>query len=354
MRVLFNVAHPAHVHLFKNPISILQRKGHEIKIAALQREITEELLRTLGLQYVSIGKSHPELVVKSLDTMRRDLTMARMIKGFGPDLVVSTGIPYSAQAARICGVPAIAFSDTEIANLVLRSMLPFVSAVCTPSCFDLDLGPKHIKYDGYHELAYLHPDYFTPNPMVLDRFELKRGEPYILLRISAADSSHDLKRGDTLLADDARALSFVDWLGQFGRVMITSELPLPQQLEKYELNIKPYEMHDLMAYAAMYIGEGATMASEAGVLGIPWIYVSSTTRGYLVDQQAKYGLGRTVPRWDSVKDQAAKWMRTRNLKSSWQTRREELLRDKIDVVAFITEFIEDWPDSLCRHSGGNR
>ncbi|MCK4445428.1 MAG: DUF354 domain-containing protein [Thermoplasmata archaeon] len=353
MRMIFNVAHPAHVHLFKNPIMLLREKGHEAEIVALEREVTKNLLKTYGFQYLTLGRSHRELLVKSMNTIRQDFRMVTLIKRLKADLVVSTGIPYSAQAARLCGVPSIAFSDTEIATLVLRSMLPFVSAVCTPSCFGLDLGPKQVRYDGYHELAYLHPRYFSPDPSVLDSLELERGDSFFLLRFSSADSSHDLRTGGSLLKDISVTSKLVRWFERYGRVFITSEIALPAELRKYELRIQPHLMHDLLSFARLYVGEGATMASEAGVLGVPWIYVSNTTRGYLTEQESKYGLGHTVQDWSSAKERISEWMKREDLESTWQTNRQKLLRDKIDVSAFIAEFVEDWPQSFLRLSGGS-
>lgn len=353
MRIMFNVAHPAHVHLFRNPIAMLQQRGHEIQIVALEREVTEDLLKAFGFQYVAVGKSRGDLLVKSLDTVRRDFKMARLIKESKPHVVVSTGIPYSAQAARICGVPSIAFSDTEVATLVLQAMLPFVSAVCTPSCFDLDLGPKHIKYDGYHELAYLHPNYFEPNPSVVEQLEIEKDESYILIRVSSADSSHDLGSKTGLLDDPDSALNLFGWLEQFGRVFLTSEITLPSNFERFLVSIDPHMIHHLISSARLYVGEGATMASEAGVLGIPWIFVSETTRGYLRDQEEKYDLGYVVQDWKSARSKIEEVMRQENLRSSWQAKRERMLRDKIDVAAFIAEFVENWPLSFQKLSGGS-
>lgn len=351
MKVMFNVAHPAHVHLFRNVINLLQRRGHDIEIVALGREITEQLLRIYGLQYMSLGRSHKDLLVKYVDTVRADLRMVRLIKRSRPDILVSTGIPYSAQAAKVCGIPSIAFSDTEIATLVLQATLPFVSAVCTPSCFDSDLGPKQIKYDGYHELAYLHPNYFSPDPSVLDHLGLSKDEDFFVIRLSSADSSHDLGPKMSLLDDVRSAMEILRELEQLGRVFLSSEVQLPGNLRRYETGIPPHKMHDLLAHAAIYLGEGATMASEAGVLGVPWIYVSPTTRGYLKDQEENYGLGFSVGSWESAEEKASQLAQNENLRSDWQSKREALLADKIDVTQFIADFIVNWPNSFTEYSG---
>ena len=48
-------------------------------------------------------------------------------------------------------------------------------------------------------------------------------------------------------------------LSKYARIVITSEDPLPRDLEKYRSNIPPERMHDALYYASLYAGEGATM-----------------------------------------------------------------------------------------------
>ena len=50
-------------------------------------------------------------------------------------------------------------------------------------------------------------------------------------------------------------------------IYITSERPLEPQFEKYRIKINPLDMHHVMAFASLYIGDSQTMAAEAGVLG---------------------------------------------------------------------------------------
>src|SRR2546425_10145192 len=117
-----------------------------------------------GLLSALDGKNVPTIAGKLLDLPLKDLRLAILLSRVRPDLVVSTGSPYAAQASAALSIPHIAFSDTEIASGVIRLMLPFTDVVCTPSCFWLDLGAKQVRYPGYHELAYLHPSRFAPNP----------------------------------------------------------------------------------------------------------------------------------------------------------------------------------------------
>ena len=45
-----------------------------------------------------------------------------------------------------------------------------------------------------------------------------------------------------------------------------------------------------MYYAQMYVGEGATMASEAAILGTPSVYINPLILGYLNEINNKYHL----------------------------------------------------------------
>jgi len=346
MRILFVVGHPAHVHLFRNAIIELMERGHHVQIAAVDKESTLMLLAAYNLQYVVFGRNDPNMGLKILDTPRKDYRFLRLLRESATEIVVSTGSPYAAQASALRGIPHIAFSDTEIAVVVLRAMMPFTDAVCTPSVFSKDLGLKHVRYAGYKELAYLHPSRFTPQASVLDLIGASRDERLIVVRFASWDSSHDSRADGLAFRDPAEILSFIHHLGTYGRVLITSERKLPSELGRFVLEIPLERIHDLLFYSSLYIGEGATMASEAGVLGTPWIFISNASRGYLDDQEQKYGLGfwETLP--EGAIDRVKEIFAFPDLKRSWAVKREALLRDKIDVTDFIVGFIEDWPGSF--------
>ena len=93
------------------------------------------------------------------------------------------------------------------------------------------------------------------------------------------------------------------------------------------------------------------MASEAGVLGTPWIFVSKAGRGYLTDQEKNYGLGFHVGSAEDALRKAEAILSNKNSKNEWQEKRSILLRDKIDVTAFIIDFLERWPQSFQQLKG---
>lgn len=57
MRILIDIGHPAHVHLFKNFAHEMQNKGHKVLFTLRDKEFEIELLKSEGLDYVSFGKN---------------------------------------------------------------------------------------------------------------------------------------------------------------------------------------------------------------------------------------------------------------------------------------------------------
>jgi len=207
---------------------------------------------------------------------------------------------------------------------------------------------KQIRYDGYHELAYLHPNHFTPNPAVLDEIGLGEDDTFIILRFVSWTASHDIGQHSI---QDRTAL--VQELERYGQVFITSEGRLDGGLAKYQIKVAPEKMHDLLYYASLYVGEGATMASEAAVLGTPSIYVSSLvgTMGNFIELEQKYGLVFNYSDSDKTMNKAAELIQEPDLKKEWKKKREKLLEDKIDVTAFMVWFIEKYPESFKEMKG---
>ncbi len=342
MRYLFITGHPAHVHLFKNVIRALSAKGHEVIVGAVAREVTTGLLDAYDMRYFTFGESKPDLPSKAVDLFRKDLSLLRFAHDYDPDVLVSTGSPYAAHISAIISRPHLVFGDTEHAKLIARLTIPFSDAVCTPACYEGDLGPKQFRYNGYKELAYLDPRYYTPDPRSLDGLGLSSDEPYIIVRFAAWDASHDIGDQGFNFHGSGEIISFLSEIESYARVVVTADTRPGPPLDAYTVSVPPERMHDVLAFARLYIGEGATMAAEAGVLGIPWIFVSSQGRGFLNDQEKNYGLGRWVRTLPDARRLLPDLVRP-SVRADWEEKRRRMLSDKEDVVAFITRFIEAWP-----------
>ncbi|MEM4204481.1 MAG: DUF354 domain-containing protein, partial [Candidatus Methanomethylicaceae archaeon] len=270
---------------------------------------------------------------------------SKIVRQFDPDVMIGIGGTGYSHVGWAKSISSIVFTDTENAHLSNFISFPFASLICTPACYKKNIGSKQLRYEGYHELAYLHPNWFEPDPRTLDEIGLKLPERFFVLRFVSWTAAHDVGQSGFSIEGKRR---LVQRLAGLGRVIITSESPLPPELEPYRMRVSPTKIHDLLAFSTLYIGEGATMASESAILGTPFIFVSPLRAGSLDEQEKKYGLGYTVhpSQEDFAIELALELAQRPGLREEWQQKRARMLADKIDVTAWMVDFVERYPDSL--------
>lgn len=337
---LFSLHHPAHVHFFRNAISELTTEGYQVKVIARDKDVTCQLLDHYEIDYQVISSGYetiPDLVYQNL---KHEVKLLDIARDFRPDVMTSIGSGVlTAYISKLIGSTSIAFYDTEYAHLQNRIGYPVVDAIYTPDCYRDDHGDKHRTYPGYHELAYLHPDRFEPDPAVLDDAGLDRDEAFVILRLIAWDAIHDV--GDSGIADVVDVVERLEATGV--RVLITSEANLPDAVERCRLPVEPHRIHDLMYYADLYIGESATMATESAVLGTPAVFISSSRRGYTDELEEEYELIFNFS--DANRHEAglktALELLEEEASPTWEQRRRRLLKEKTDTTQVITSAIKE-------------
>jgi predicted glycosyltransferase len=57
----------------------------------------------------------------------------------------------------------------------------------------------------------------------------------------------------------------------FGKVFISAEGKLPDEIKQYQIKSNPNNIHHLMYFSQIYIGDSQSMATEATLLGTPSI-----------------------------------------------------------------------------------
>jgi len=341
MRLLINIGHPAHVHFFNYFIHQAEKDGHQVMVGCWHRGIVPNLLDAYHIEYCLVGKRIHGLPGMVFSQIRYEYNLYRLAKKFNPDILLGIGGTANSHVGKLIRKPSIVFTDTEHARLSNLITFPFADVICTPSCFKKDLGEKQVRYNGYHELAYLHPNYFKPDPSVLSELGLSENDRFIIVRFVSWGASHDARQHGFTNPKD-----IVSRLEPYGRVLITSEVKLDADLEKYRITLHPDKLHDLLYYATLYIGEGATIASECAVLGTPAIYVSTLRLGYLDEQEERYGLVYNFSNPRLAQEQAVakaiELLQRNNLKEEWQLKREKLLQEKVDVTNFMVELIGNY------------
>jgi len=342
LRILVDITHPAHVHFFRNALDQWREHGHTVTLVVRRKDIATDLLERLGLEYVELGRAGQGVLGLGTELLVRTARLYRLTRSLKPDVMTAIGGIFIAQAGCLRRIPSVVFTDTENATSTNRIVFRLASVVATPDCFEAAVPKKrHRTYAGYHELAYTHPRRFTPDPRVLETFGLQPDEKFIVVRLVSWGSSHDFSDHGFGNVEAA-----IRRLQPFGKVLISSEVPLPASLEPLRLRAAPELVHHLLAYAQLFIGESATMASESATLGTPAIFVSTSTRGYTNEQESRYDLTYTYS--DSKHGQsqalekAVEILSNPNAKTEWAAKRKRMLEDMTDVTDYVTSLVESY------------
>ena len=343
MRILIEIDHPAHVHYFRNLINILKSKGHEILILAMDRGLVQDLLKNYKFEYILFKSLPKNMLGKLLSIPETDLLFYKHTRKFKPDLLVGFSGTFISHAGWLTKRPGIVIDDTDAANLAHITYKYFAKVILTPTSFNKDFGKKQIRFDSYIEFAYLHPNYFQPDPDIFKHVKLDETKKIIIMRFISWRASHDV--GQAGLPNEAK-IELVKALSKYANIFISSEEPLPNELAEYKYPIATNLMHHALAKADLFIGEGATMVTESAILGTPAIYISSIEYGNTTEEEEKYGLVYNFRTPAGLIEKALSLIQDPGLKSIHIERKKKLLSDKIDITAFLTWFMDNYPDSV--------
>ncbi|NCC50453.1 MAG: DUF354 domain-containing protein [Spartobacteria bacterium] len=333
MKVLIDLQHPAHLHFFRHAARRLQAEGHEVRFTGRNKDILEELAQHLDIPVEVFGTARKGVVNLARELCYRQWKLWQYTRAFKPDVIMAIAGTCVSAVGRLRGVPTYIFYDTEHATLSNLVAYPFATCIYVPRCYRKSIRWNHKRYNGYHELAYLHPHYFTPDPTVLREAGVAEGELFSIMRMVNWGAAHDLGYEGFSPANLTWA---VETLAKHGRVFISCEGEMPAPLEPYRLRVDVTRAHDLMAYAALIFGESATMCSEGAVLGVPGIYMDPVGRGYTDEQEREYGLVfNYTSRTQHLAIQKADEILTGYDRETWREKGRRLVADKVDVSELI-------------------
>jgi len=346
-KILIEIGHPAHVHLFKNLYWELLKKGWDGLFIAKDKDCVIDLLRTYQLPFELLGVNRKGVLNKILSLPVLAYKTWRIASQFKPDIFVSRVSPFSGYASFILRKPHITFTDTENVKLLDFISEPFADIVLSSTSYLREHGKKHLRYPGYHELAYLHPKRYQGDQNIYKSLGLNKNEKYAIIRFVSWTAHHDI--GIEGISKENK-LKLVKELSKIIRIFISSEEQLPPDLEKYQIKIKPEQMHDVLNFAQLYVGESVTMASECAILGTPTIvFIENRIYGVVIEQYA-YGLLDILPLEQPDIDKCIKiaqdLISSNNPKQKQAKKRQKMLQQKIDVSSFMVWLIENYPESI--------
>jgi len=345
-RILFNVGHPAQVHLFRHAIAELQARGHETLVASRHKEVTVDLLDAYDIEHVPMTRqadSFGGLVVEMLLNERRLLQLAR---DFEPDVIVSRLAPPPVHVSKLVGCKNVIVCDTMKGSTVMQRInhaltLRWVDRMLVPDQFELDVDPLKRRHLAIQELAYLAPDYFEPDPSVLADHGIDPDEPYFFLRLAGMDAYHDAGH-QGLSLEGTREL--VDFLADHGTVYLSAENGVPEDLAHLTLSTPPEDVHHVMYYADLYLGDSGTMSAEAAILGTPSIRTNSYVgnNGEMVyETLGDYGLLHSIAEEREAVETAKSLVVDPPSADEIARRRQRLFREQLDVTGTMVAEILD-------------
>lgn len=346
MKILVYLGHPAHFHNYKNTIAALKEHGHEVAVLIKKKDILEDLLNNAGIPYHNIleeGRKDSQLGIV-VGLLKRTGRLFRFCREFHPDILTGSSVENSL-IGPILHIPVINIGedDAQVVPKYAKSAYPGASVILCPDTCDCGKwNRKAVKYAGYQELGYLHPENFTPDKEVVQQY-FDPDKPYFLMRFSGLNAHHDAGiRG----INNAIASRLVSLLEPHGDVYITSERPLGNDLERYRIAINPLDIHHVMAFADLYLGDSQTMAAESGVLGVPYIRFNDFVGkiGYLNELENKYqlGFGITPDHEEELYETVNMLLAMPDRKVFFQARRQKMLEEKINFATFLTDYIENY------------
>lgn len=332
MNLLFDIGHPAHVHLFKNFIYYLKNEGHNVFVVSRKKDVTGILLDHYKINHFPVTDPASTRFDMLKELMTRNKFIFHLHKEHHFD--ASFGTSASIGFLRLKhGVPAYNFNedDDEVVKLYSYLAYPFANKIVNPDCIKYNKwGKKRVLYPSYHELAYLHPDNFVPEMDKIKSYNLEPSK-YVIIRLSALKAHHD---------SGIKGISS-ELLGRIKEIFSGYRI-----IESVEQNknhvIKPWDMHHVMAFAKIIISDSQTMTAEAAVLGRPSVRVNDFVGriSYLEEMEHKYGLtfGFKPLQEELILTKVGELISRNDIEAQWAKRRKRLLHEKVELTGWMIKY----------------
>jgi hypothetical protein len=271
MKILVDLNHPVDVNFFKNAIALLAKRHNcDIEITLQPRgKLVPILQRELpDYRFTSIGTYRKSLAGKVFGAGYRFARLLSYVRRGGFDAVVSFGGIGVCHATYVLRKPSVIFDDDIEYRIGFYPYKPFATRLVMPHHIPVR-GRNVVKYKGFKELAYLHPNHFKPDEGALREYGVTPGK-YVFVREVSKMSMNYAHLEEGQLADVCRRLR-------------TSGLDVVLSLEDKSLTdlFAPHciilqepvrDIYSLMHFALLAISSGDTMARESCLTGTPAIY----------------------------------------------------------------------------------
>ena len=335
--------HPSQIWVLKPVADFLnEQDGIEVLWFIRDKDVSVDLARNLEINAVVVSRARTGFIGNGIELFINVFKCAYYTLRFGIDVWV-TKYGCGSMVAFFLGRKAVAFNDddADVVPLIAATSYPFSKTVLVPKPTRMKKYEKKAqRYNGNHELFYLHPNRFRPNSKVLEELGLAEGKPFGLVRLSALGAHHDV--GVEGVSGDVvrKVIRLCNRIGI--KVFITSEKPLEREFESHRLNVSVEKIHHVLHFARFLVGDSQTMTVEAAVLGTPSFRLSDFVgKISYIDEIEKYGLsfGYRPSLWREMLDQMERALCDKDFFETQKKKHEIFLNAKIDPVPWFAEKI---------------
>lgn len=269
MKILIDLLHPADINFFKNAIDALNKRDVDSTIIMRPRGKMIEILKSElpNMQFTSVGKYYTSTSGKLLSIATRNFNLLLFLRKNNFDLCTSYGF-FVGIASRFCRMPSVIFADDYEYKLTF-----YLSKFCgdyfvIPSCISAT-GKNILKYRGFKELAYLHPNYFKPDRKVLEQYGITAYNYVFIREVSRASLNYK----------NLQQMPLPEIIRHLNNLGLDVVLSLEDKTRADSLRDgciileEPVDdIFSLICFALFTISSGDSVARESCLVGTPVIY----------------------------------------------------------------------------------
>lgn len=329
-------AHPSQVWVLHQ---VARELGPDVKVIWYLRDKdrSAQIATALGIEYRLLSNARTGMLGNAFEMLANTVKALRYTAKEDIDLWV-TKFGAGNIAARLMRRKSFSFNDDDVdlVPLIALTSYRFANRVLVTDVTRMEgYEAKAVRYPSFHELFYLHPNRFSPDPGIRGELGITQGERFGIVRLSALTAHHD--RGVRGIAGTFLTELIARYEPDI-RIFISGEKPLAPDLEPHRVPIRPERMHHALAAADFFLGDSQTMTAEAAVLGTPAFRINDFVGriSYLAELE-RYGLafGFRPGEESQLLEKLEAIINDAEAEQQFSLRRQQMLGDKIDPVPWF-------------------
>lgn len=268
--VVIDITHYPHINFYKNALKIILEKNIDVHVILRPRGRLVSIFQKECpfIPFTLIGNHEKTFFGKIADMVRRDLNFLNYYRKMNVGVGTAVGGINITHISWLLAKPSIIFTDDLEYKLGYYLYSPIATHIILPKSIPAQ-GEKFLKYNGFKELAYLHPNHFMANKKALESYNINPHKYVFIREVSNASLNYrKMKMG--------KLIKIIDHIKNKNLKIIISieDKSLVNIFENHCIILKePIEdIYSLMSYALFTVSSGDSMARESCLVGTPAIY----------------------------------------------------------------------------------